>query len=461
MSKPVKRLLGMEFDGTPIFAASASHSMLLAAAGGWKTTAGAMTWILSLIADHNRGLIINDCKDGEMAAQCADLCKRYGRKVAIIDDFGVLGKDNPHRISITPFGSMISAYEQDNGELIFSTENTNHALIPDPPNDSRNQFFRDEPRTLQEFAELALLKRKPELATPGGVWALIANPETLKQAAAIEAEEGDEVLSALGAHVLDMAENDRENYGKHRGAALKSLRIFSAGSPLHNVGADAEITHTQLLKDHYIVFIVGPQRHMARLGAYYALHLQSFVDALLSGISGSVDFILDEATNAPLKALISALTTMRGYGGNCHIIAQSRSELQRAFGDKETETIEDQAIIKQYFGFSSFAEAERLSRAMGESQVINQGLSFNSGKLEYSGNISTGKDRTFPAERLMRLKPDEQIIHVKNLGFIHCKKIAQHQIAPFCHGELANNPLEGPQRAADPKVTLFTDKRGK
>jgi len=462
MSAPFGRLLGTSLkDNTPIVAPKPSHSLLMASAGSWKTTAGGVPWLLSLIGDHNRAVIVNDCKNGEIAAQCADACARYGRKVAIIDDFGVLGKDNPYRVSINPFGGMIAAHKSNNGELVFATETANHALISEPENDVRNEYWRSEPRTLQEFAELALLKRHPKLAVPGGVWAMLANPDILLSAAKVEKEEGDEVLSALGAHIVDMAKNNKEHLGQHRGSAIKSLRIYSAGSPLHHAGVDADIIHSLLLLEKYIVFIVGPQRHMSRLGAHYASHLQSFVEALLSDAQGQVDFILDEATNAPLKALVSALTTMRGFGGNCHFIVQSRSELQRAYGDKETATIEENAVIKQWFGFSSFDEAERVSRAMGESQVINKSLGFNSGQLDYTGNIGTSKDRMFSAERLMRLKPDEQILHIKDVGFFHCRKIQQHQIAPFCHGELADNPLEGPQRAADPRVTLDIKKGGK
>ena len=66
------------------------------------------------------------------------MCAKYGRKVAIIDDFGILGKNNPYRVSVAPFGSVISAYNKDNGELIFASENATHALIEEPPKDERN-----------------------------------------------------------------------------------------------------------------------------------------------------------------------------------------------------------------------------------------------------------------------------------------------------------------------------------
>ena len=449
-----RRLLGLGFDGRPIYAPKPTHSLLLSAAGGGKTSCGAMIWLLSLLADRSRSIIISDGKDGEIASQAAHACHAYGRKVVIVDDLHVLGRDDPDAASLSPFGAVLAAHEAGNGELVFSSENANHALIPEPPGDARNQYWRDEPRSYIEFAMRALLRRDPDLATPGGIWALMADPTTFIRAAEVEAEEGDPTFSALARHILDAREHNPEHFGQHRAAALKALRIYSADSPLHRCGVDADATHQGLLQAKAVIFLVGPQRHMERLGPHYALHLQSFLDALLSGTAGPVDFILDEFTNAPLGALVSALTTMRGYGGSCHMIAQSRSEIQRKYGDKETATIEENATVKQWFGFSSFEEAERVSRAMGEARYLQHSLSFASNHLDLSHSLSTAKDRLVTAEQLMRLPPDEQIIHVKDLGFIHCRKLGQHQIAPFCHGGLAPNPLEGSQRPADPRVRL-------
>lgn len=50
MSKPIKRLLGMTADGKALFAPKHSHSLLLSAAGGGKTSCGAVPWLLSLLA---------------------------------------------------------------------------------------------------------------------------------------------------------------------------------------------------------------------------------------------------------------------------------------------------------------------------------------------------------------------------------------------------------------------------
>jgi hypothetical protein len=42
MARIVRRVLGMGFDGKPIYAPKHAHSLLLAAAGGGKTTCGAV-----------------------------------------------------------------------------------------------------------------------------------------------------------------------------------------------------------------------------------------------------------------------------------------------------------------------------------------------------------------------------------------------------------------------------------
>jgi len=450
-----RRLLGQSLNGRPIFEPRPTHSLMLAAAGGGKTTGGAMVWLQSMLADHSRGIIFPDSKDGEVAAQASRMCADHGREVAIIDDFNRLD-NHPLRVSLNPFGGLVAAHTRSENELLFSAENANHALIEEPIGDSKNRYWRASPRSFVEFAERSLLGRNAVLATPGGVWSLLADPDVFGDALEIEAEEGAEPLRSQARNILSLRRAVPDHFAQHLDAALECLRLFEAGSVLHEVGRDADTSHLELLQKNAIVFLVGPQRHMDRLGAYYALHLQSFLEAQLTGLAGDTDFILDEFTNAPLKTLVSKLTTMRAYGGRCHMIAQSRSEIERKYGEKETVTIEENAIVKQWMGFSSFEEAERVSKAMGEVQNVSDSMGLNSDKMDFSGNWSTGRERLMSAEELMRLPSDEQIIHVKDVGFIRCKKVRQNEVGPYCF-ELKDNPLEGGRLEPDPKITLPTN----
>lgn len=446
-----RRLVGItKKTFRPIFAPK-GHSLLLSSNGGGKSTAGGMVWLFSLLSSNpDRAIAIFDSKDGEFAWQTAEMIAASGRKVAILDDMGAFPDDHPLKVSLNPLGAVTSAYERDRRDLIFASENATYALVPEPENDERNAYWRLEPRTLIEFATYVLMKRNPRLAIPGGVWSLLGNPQMLKKMAEIEAKEGDGMLKVLALNVLEMSEH--EHFPQHRSAALKALRIFADGARLHQAGSEGTLTHADLIREGYVIFIVGPQAYMNRLGAFYALHILAFNQALYLG-AGKLVQILDEFTNAPLKPLVEALTTLRAFGAELHMIAQSRSEIERRLGKLEAETIEENAIVKQYFGFSSFSESERISQAIGEEQVITPGLSTDDKEMRLQFSYQTGKERNLSANKLMAMPANEQLIHVKGVGFIHALKISQQNLAPYCN-MIAENPLEGGRLEPDPIFEL-------
>ena len=194
---------------------------------------------------------------------------------------------------------------------------------------------------------------------------------------------------------------------------------------------------------------------MSRMGPYFALHLMGFLDALYRE-AGPLAIFNDELTNTPLKSFVEALTTIRGFGGVAHNIAQSRSEMMCKFGERECQTIEDNAIIRQCFGFSSFEVAERVSKAMG--QVVAIESSFNvdlnaSGYGDEKRGLSNsfGPQAQMTASEFMAMPMDEQLIHVKGVDFLRARKLRQNQFAPCCH-DLAPNPLEG--GTLPPRLTL-------
>ncbi|CTQ58147.1 type IV secretory system conjugative DNA transfer family protein [Roseibium album] len=448
------RLLGTTFKGEPIWAPK-GHSLLLSANGGGKTTAGSMAWLYSLLSSVSRpAILVFDSKDGELCAQAAPMIAEMGIPVAAIDEMGVLGPDYPYRVTVNALGGVVSTYQRNPQDLVFTSENANQALISDPPDDQKNQYFRDQPRTLLEYIIYALLKRKQRLATLGAVWGLISNPVMLLKIAKIDAVEGDDLLKALAMDVLDMSTH--EHWPAHRSAAFKALRIFSAGSRMFEAGLDPDATHADLIRKRAVIFLVGPQAFMNRLGAIYALHILAFTEALYKG-AGPLTMIGDEFTNAPLKPLVETLTTLRAFGGEIHLIAQSRSEIERRFGWLETQTIEENAIVKQWFGFSSFEEAERVSKALGEGQYVSTNLSTDNKEIRLQSTYQTGKERLLTPAELMEMKPDEQLIHIKGLGFLHARKTSMEMIAPYCH-LIRPNPLEGGILPPNPKIVLRTPK---
>ncbi|MGE0279582.1 MAG: type IV secretory system conjugative DNA transfer family protein [Rhizobiaceae bacterium] len=451
--KAGRRILGLTFDGRPIYEPpSAGSSICYAAAGGGKTTCVSVPAIECLMASASPiAIIANDVKNGEIAAQIAPMCLKYGRKFGVVDEFGVLGRDFPHRLSLNAFGAAAGAYNSDPDHLPFILENIVHALIDEPKDDAKNAYWRDGPREALELGARLLLGRNPRFCTPGGLYALLSDPVMFGRALASALEAQDAAIAAGARRLLDMQEHNPEHYQQHLRAALTALKIFSFG-PLVNAGRSPDITHAQLIREGWIVCLVNPARYADRLGPFYAAHFLALMNAQLSG-AGRAEYILDEFCNAPLREAVNRVTIQRAFGARSHFITQSRQDAVRRYGEKETALLEENCTVKQYLKFSSYEEAERISKAMGENLSVNRGLGLSSDKHSVSSNYSTGRERLFTAEELMRLPPDEQILHITDVGFIHCKKIRQNQFAPCCF-DLADNPVEGGRLEPDPIVRL-------
>ncbi|MBU2527615.1 MAG: type IV secretory system conjugative DNA transfer family protein [Bacteroidetes bacterium] len=457
MMNKFRVILGLASKGnTPVWSPTSGGSRLvLAATGGGKTTCVAIPTILSLIEDRTRAMMIIDAKNGEIASQIGPTIIKSGRRFAVLDDTRELGPDYPYRIRVNPFGNVIAAYESGSPNLVFEIENVAHTLIDEPNDDPKNFYFRQVPRQIIECALLALLRHSKSLATPGGLSAFLADTRSWRGFIDRAAEGDDPVLRQRAGQIRELRDKDPEHYSQHMLAALSALGSFQIGSPLHEAGRNAELTHEEVIRDHWVVCIVQNQNVAARLGTYFGLHILSFMAAQMNGAAGAADYILDEFCNAPLREALNRVTVMRGYGGRFHFIGQSFADVERRYGLKEAAMLAENCTTKQYLKFSSFEESERVSKAMGEVISITDSLSMSSNpvSLGMSLGYQMGRERTFTAEELMRLSEDEQILHIAGIGWIHCRKIRQNQIAPYCF-ELAGNPLEGGKLTPDPKIDL-------
>ncbi|MFA6965228.1 type IV secretory system conjugative DNA transfer family protein [Bosea sp. (in: a-proteobacteria)] len=455
MSKRGRRLIGLTFDGRPIFEPSPSASGIITAAmGGGKTTCGSVPAVQSLLSDKGQAIFINDVKDGEIAAQIAQMCRKYGRKFGVVDEFGVLGADYPYRIELNPFDAAQDALRNTPALMPFVLESINHTLIEEPAGDQRNFYWRESPRDVLLAAQKILKEHQPRLLTPGGLQSLLSDPRSWDAALAVEAADDESEAQGNALRLLALKKDNAEHYTQHLNAAITALKIFSFG-PLRDAGRQTTHTYAELIRDGWVVCFVNPIRLADRLGPLFALHTLSVMQAGLSKI-GRACLILDEFCNAPLREAVSRITVFRAYGIKCLYITQSRQDAVRKYGEREIAILEENCAVKQWFKFSNFEEAERVSRAMGETRNVSHSLGLNSEQMGYSGTLNTGKDRLFTPYELMSLPADEQIVHIADVGFIHCRKIRQNEIAPYCY-DLADNPLEGGRLTPDPKVTLRTN----
>ena len=418
--------------------------------GAGKTTCVGAPAIMSFVASEpEKALLTLDNKDGEYAIQMARMIAATGRKVVVIDDFGIWPVLAPYHASLNPFGSVVETYKRDMRDVVFAMESVTHTLIEEPNDDAKNKYFRAWPRNIIELADLVLLNRDPDLATPGAMAALVSDGDMLCGFAEIEAEEGDKILKPRAKAVLDMMSH--EHWPQHLEEAQRALKLYSPGTRLHDVGRNAEITHHQLIEQGYVVFLTGKQSKMQSLGPYYANHILSFVNAMLEG-AGPLRIVADEVTNCPLKPLIEKTTIVRSYGGEFTFIGQSISEFERKFGKELMRTLIDNCTTKQWLSFSQ-ESAEKTSRMMGEEYALSSSLGSNSGDTKTQTNLSLTKQRVMTASELMAMPKDEQLVHIMGVGYFICKKIGQQNIAPYCH-LTDENPMEGGKLDPDPKITL-------
>ena len=433
------------------------HCSVFGANGAGKSTRVSMPTIFSYAKTaREKPVLVADVKDGELSAQCTDMLDAMGIPVAVLDDLNVRPELLKYRVSLNPFGAMVSTFKSNPEDLIFANETVTHSLVPEPSDDQKNEYFRAWPRNLIEFPAGCLLKRNPALCTPGETAALLADPDMFYGFAEIEAEEGSPQLQMQAKAILEM--RGHEHMPQHMEKAQRAMKIYSPGTGLSKAGLYEQYSHADLIRRGGFIFLVSGQRYIDHLAPHIGLHLLAFCDALYQG-AGRLVILADEWTNFPARELISRMTTLRAYGGELLMISQSPSEVIRKFSEEEAETAEDNSITKQWLGFSNFREAEKISKAMGEEHAVATGLSSDNDSLKLQTSLSLIKQQHMTPAELMAMPKEQCLVHIKGVGFMVLTTVSQENIAPYCD-LIAPNPLEGGKLRSDPKITLVTPRSG-
>ena len=320
----------------------------------------------------------------------------------------------------------------------------------------QSRYLREEINTtfLSEIADRPMLSRMHAAGALAIDWELCA--DTLEPLSAWLGMPGDKSRGGLAFE--EYMRRQKAHYTAER-RALEDLLLLES-DPDQPLLVDTSGSFCEVLSIDDELFerlaerfkFVSLRETDARMSSYFALHINAFSNALFAG-AGRLRAVCDEFSNMPLKALVEQLTTLRAYGGEFHMIVQSCSELIRKYGREETETIEENAIVKIWLGFSSFREADRISKAMGEEHAVASSLGLDSESLKASTNLSLIKQRVMTPAELMAMPRGTMLVQVKGVGFFTLKMLFQNNFAPFCD-QLARNPLEGGRLPSDPQVIL-------
>lgn len=445
--------LGITDDGRLIQSPHPNLSRLvLGGTGAGKTTSTVIPTTQALFGHPDIAVLLNDPKDGECYAQLRGVAAKTNRNFGCIDDFGLFGADNPYALRLNPFGSILSALKHEPMALNFAIEAVTNIFIEEVDDGKRNFVFREKPRRELHLGIRFLAEFKPDLLTPGALCDLISDPQAWRTAREIAASEGSPALKSRARSSLELEDNNPEDYYRHYEAAVAALAPYEAGSVLNTAGADADITHEELCRDGWVVCMVLPQVYAQRVGVHAALHQNCFQAAQFSGRGGVLRTIYDELCNSPARKAIEAITIQRSYQVATDYIAQTFDDIQKQYSKQLAAILADNCPVHQYLSFSD-ADAQRVSKLMGEEISRQRSISINPERLEVSESISTSKQPIMTPDELKNLPSHKQVLYIRGFGWLVCNKLYQNQIAPTCHW-LSPNPQEGGVLPPDPKIEL-------
>lgn len=445
------RLIGL-FEGAPLYAPARlnqSHSIYVAANGYGKTSCGVMPTVMSLAHQMANGMpvsvLINDAKHGEIVAQSAPILDALDIDYAIVD-VHELFPGHPKCVAMNPFSELAYAYNNDRRSFREQVEAAMYTLLPSPVDNGHNEYFYAEPRlrgaVIVEY--LASLMNTTALQ-PGAAWTIINDPKMFEDTLRLIARTGDEAVKGEAKKILQYMEQSHEHEAAHIGAILKALSPFAAGGWLHDLepksGSLPVLTHRELMGRPKMLFVVGRSDLAPRAKAYFGLHLQAVMQAQTTSPRWEVHYIGEEAASTPLKELTQKMQVLRSQGARIHLVTQSRSGLEASYGTLATKIIFNEAILKQYFGFSSPSEAKQLSDSMGQKLVVVRGINQSSERSDISIGYSLIREPLMSADQLLSMNRDEQIIHIGGLGYVHCHKVHASHIGPYAK-MLGPNPVE-------------------
>lgn len=223
----IRRVVALDEDGTAIMEPdNTSSAMIIGGIGSWKTTGAVMPAIQAMIADRNRGLVINDPKNGEIASQIGEMARQLGRKFGVVDPFDCLGADFPYKIRVNELSGLITAYEQNDPGLPLIVNNIATTLLPDP-NDPKNRYWYEEPWLRMRFSLRFLLEHNTALCTLGGLSNFMSDVVRFNRFVDIASEESEtRAVRVMAGQIREMRERNPEHHFMHMGAAITALHLF-------------------------------------------------------------------------------------------------------------------------------------------------------------------------------------------------------------------------------------------
>ncbi|MEC8630986.1 MAG: type IV secretory system conjugative DNA transfer family protein [Pseudomonadota bacterium] len=446
-------------NGRPLFYRGKAHLLLVAPARQGKGVG-----IVTPNAEHYPGSMVVTDPKGELAGMtAAHRRERLGQDVAVFNPWGLHGLPQDR---INPLENLI-AIASDPALQRGLTDEVKvivMQLYPEPE-DTRNQYFREGSRGIMRAVLLYLAVCAPKRCTLPEMWRIIANPLRLQRT--VDAMRREVVLGGiladLGDDLAHQMEDNPDLFGDFRAGALQHLSIYEPGGYLADAVSASDISLADLKTGNVTLYLAFPPDRIASHGAALGLIINQAITAVArSKDKGEVLFMLDEFANiGKLAGLAESLTALPGLGVRVWMIVQEMAELVRLYGPHTAKTIQSQAEVRQYFAVNSPELAQSLSRELGQKTVKTK--NFNLGRFEtdeIGESLSETGQPLMRPEEIMQLRPDQQLLLIKNVNPILGERMPFWFFSPWREWA-AVNPVEGDYPNVKPLVRLsyqFEDK---
>lgn len=147
--KKMKLPIGMTMDDQPVYSPYPDLcSFIVGGAGSWKTTAGLMPLLQAAACYPDILTLVNDCKSGELFAQCAAFQDHCNIIVECLDDMKHFGEENPRHIRLSALNSIIQVAKERPDLLFFAIQTVTRIAIPPASDGGLYKHFLEQCRAL-------------------------------------------------------------------------------------------------------------------------------------------------------------------------------------------------------------------------------------------------------------------------------------------------------------------------
>ena len=231
--------------------------------------------------------------------------------------------------------------------------------------------------------------------TIGEVYRTINGPYGFARSmkAILETEDLDPECQRLLAQYLAFAEDQLSGYI----GSLEPLNLWA--DPLVDAATGGDDFDLRVLRrDPTSIYLVVGAGEIEELAPLLRLFFQQVIDLMQESEPGEdeqypVLMVMDEfRTLGKLERILSAITTIRGYGGRFLIVVQGLSNLAEVYGREGRDNIVQNCGFQVFYTMSDETSAQYVSKRLGRKTVKQTSKSFGAGRTPTRSYSELGKD---------------------------------------------------------------------